>query len=276
MKKQFTHNDLSVSYCEYGNGNEVFLCFPGFGRPADDFQFLQSLLKPSHRLICIDLFAHGESTFPESRIIDSPLEKQEWKEFLEAFLSNLGIEKFGLIGYSMGGRVVLVTIELMYQRIRSVLLIAPDGLKVNPFYKFASGTKLGRRMYQSIIDNPTSIFKFAKWLNKFGLLSDKLHRFVHVHLDTREKRLLVRDAWMIYRKIFPNKNEVVSIYKTEKIKFHMIFGEYDSVIVPRLGKMFATQLGDEKVLHILPMGHRLLGEELLKYLKENPLLLTGE
>lgn len=93
-------------------------------------------------------------------------------------------------------------------------------------------------MYQSIIDNPTSIFKFAKWLNKLGLLSDKLHRFVHVHLDTREKRLLVRDAWMIYRKIFPNKKELARLYKHDKIRFHMIFGEYDSVIVPRLGRNF--------------------------------------
>lgn len=51
----------------------------------------------------------------------------------ESFLLNFGIEKFGLIGYSMGGRIVLVTMELMYQRINSVLLIAPDGLKINPF-----------------------------------------------------------------------------------------------------------------------------------------------
>jgi pimeloyl-ACP methyl ester carboxylesterase len=276
MKKHFTYNDLTLSYCEYGYGSDVFLCFPGFGRPAEDFEFLETILKSNQRLVCIDLFAHGESTFPENRIIDIPLEKTEWANFLVAFLDYMGIDKFGMIGYSMGGRVVLVTMELMYQRINSVLLIAPDGLKINPFYKFASGTLLGRRMYQSIIDNPTSIFKIAKWLNKFGLLSDKLHRFVHVHLDTREKRLLVRDAWMIYRKIFPNKKEISRIYKTEKIKFHMIFGEYDSVIVPRLGRKFAAQLGDDNVLHILPMGHRILGQELLHYLKDNTTIFLSK
>jgi pimeloyl-ACP methyl ester carboxylesterase len=275
MKKIFTHNDISVSYCEFGYGSEVFLCFPGFGRPAEDFEFLTAILNPDQRLVCIDLFAHGESVFPENRIIDIPLEKTEWEKFLIAFIDSKGIDKFGMIGYSMGGRVVLVTMELMYQRINSVLLIAPDGLKINPFYKFASGTKLGRKMYESIIDNPRSIFTIAKWLNKLGMLSDKLHRFVHVHLDTREKRLLVRDAWMIYRKIFPDKNEIARLYKHDKIRFHMIFGEYDSVIVSRLGKKFAAQLGDEKILHILPMGHRILGPELLHYLKENPTILLG-
>jgi pimeloyl-ACP methyl ester carboxylesterase len=276
MKKIFTHNDLSISYCEFGDGSEVFLCFPGFGRPAEDFQFLEIILKSNQRLVCVDLFAHGDSVFPETRIIDDPLEKDEWENLLVSFLNSLGIDKFGMIGYSMGGRVVLVTMELMYQRIQSVLLIAPDGLKINPFYKFASGTRLGRRMYQSIIDNPTSIFKIAKWLNKLGLLSDKLHRFVHVHLDTREKRLLVRDAWMIYRKIFPNKKELARLYKHDKIRFHMIFGEYDSVIVPRLGRKFSALLGDEKILHILPMGHRILGQELLLYLKDNPTVLLDK
>ncbi|MDZ4752353.1 MAG: alpha/beta hydrolase [Flavobacteriales bacterium] len=276
MKSDFTYNELKIAYVQYGTGTETSICFPGFGRPSEDFKFLQPILKPNQRLICVDLFAHGESIFPATRIMNDPLSKEEWIHFMNAFLLHLKLNTFHLIGYSMGGRVVLVTMELMYDRIISVLLIAPDGLKINPFYRFASGTAIGRKMYHSIIQNPTRIFALAKWLNKVGLLTDKLHRFVHVHLDTREKRELVRDAWMIYRKIFPDKKRIASLYKSNPISFHMIFGKFDSVIVPQLGQKFAAQLGDKKTLHVLPMGHRMLGVELQNYLNDNPSMLSPQ
>jgi pimeloyl-ACP methyl ester carboxylesterase len=62
----------------------------------------------------------------------------------------------------MGGRVALVLLELMPERVKSLLLLAPDGFKINLIYKFASETKLGRSMYKYLIDHPGWLFQSGK------------------------------------------------------------------------------------------------------------------
>ncbi len=255
-----------------GNGNSKIICFHGFGRKAEDFLIFEKLLLPHQQMISVNLFAHEGSLFPEERIDDDPLTKEEWKNTFVAFLHHIGADKVHLLGYSMGGRLCLVTLEIMPEKISSLLLIAPDGLKINLLYKFASGTKIGRRMYRSIVENPTWLFRIAKWLNKIGLLNDKLHRFVHVHLDTREKRQQVHDAWLIYKRIFPDLKLLANYIRSHDVfAFNMIFGEFDSIITPKLGEKFCDQIGSRKRMHLIKAGHRLLNEATIEFIREKKL-----
>ena len=271
MSQKFSYKSFVLEYGVYGSGRETVLCFHGFGRKQEDFQLFTALLKPGQQLVSVNLFAHEGSYFPDERIDNQPLLLSEWKELLEAFLSELKIDHFHLLGYSMGGRICLVTLGLMRERIQSVLLVATDGLKINMMYKFASGTVLGKYLYRKLIDNPKPLFAVANTLHKLKLLSPKLHRFTHVHLDTREKRMLVHDAWLIYRNFFPNLNETAAIILEDKIPFHMIFGKYDSVIRPQLGEKFCRILGDMKYMSVISSGHRLLNDQLLDYIRERDL-----
>lgn len=271
MSQKFTYQDFVLEYEIYGSGNESILCFHGFGRKQEDFAIFTSLLKPNQQLVAINLFAHQQSYFPEERINNQPLLLQEWESMLKAFLQELHIDGFHLLGYSMGGRVCLVTLGLMPERIQSVLLVATDGLKINLMYRFASGTKLGKYIYRRLIDNPKPLFRTADILHKLKLLHPKLHRFTYVHLDTREKRLLVHDAWLIYRYFFPDLNKTAEIIRTRNLPFHMIFGKYDSVIRPALGEKFCRILGDMKYMSVINSGHRLLNDQLLDYIRERGL-----
>ncbi len=266
MKSYFTYQELTIEYITYGAGSDVIFSFHGFGRKAEDFEIFESQLLSHQKIISINLFAHEESIFPTARIGKEPLEQAEWKEFFEAFLHQLDIQRFHLLGYSMGGRVSMMIMELMPQRVKSVLLLATDGLKINLLYRFASETKTGRRLYLSIIENPAGLFRTAKWLNKFGLINDKLHRFVQVHLDTLEKRWQVHDAWLIYAKMFPDLNKLGDIIRSSDIKFNMIFGKHDSVITPRLGYKFSKIIGSDEHLHLVESGHRLLNQATIQFI----------
>ena len=267
----FSYKDLTFEYECFGTGKNAILCFHGFGRKSHDFSVFSELLKPDQRMISINLFAHGNSSFPISRIETAPLEKAEWKEMLEAFLCAQNISHFGLFGYSMGGRICLTTLEIMHERVRSVLLIAPDGLKINFLYRFASGTQIGRMLYRSLINNPSWLFNLAKVLNKIGILNDKLFRFVHVHLDTREKRQQVHDAWLIYKKIFPDLCASSKLARDLGKNFVMIFGRYDSVIRPELGRKFTHMTGDESQMKLIDAGHRLMTEQTQHFIAEQKL-----
>lgn len=261
MRSVFTYRDLRLEYFSFGTGPNTILCFPGFGRTAEDFEIFVPLLLPGQRMIAINLFAHEGSIFPQNRVDSHPLNHNEWVELLEAFITKLGVRHFHLVGYSMGARVCLMTMQLMPEKVKSILLLAPDGLKINLLYKFAIGTSLGRKIYRDIIENPSALFSVAKWLNKFGIINNKLNRFVHVHLDTREKRQLVHDAWIIYQLFFPDLQKLASMIRENKVKkFDMIFGHFDSVIKPKLGKKFSSMIGNLDHMHLMPLGHRLLTE----------------
>ncbi|MFN0030710.1 MAG: alpha/beta hydrolase [Flavobacteriales bacterium] len=267
----FAHRTFSLHYEKYGAGEQAILCFHGFGRTVSDFQVFEPLLGKHQHIISIHLFAHGESIFPDERIDNQPLLPEEWCELMEAFCEAQNIAQFHLIGYSMGGRVAMKTLELMPHRVQSLLLIAPDGFKINVLYRFASSTRIGKRMYRALIENPKPLFVVAKWLNRLRLLSDKLHRFVHVHLDTRAKRQQVHDAWLIYKLTFPHLPQLAETINERQLPFNMLFGQFDSVITPALGYKFCGILGRNDVLHLLPAGHRLLTPETVDYIKLNGL-----
>ena len=268
---QFSLNGLTIEYLTFGEGDDVILCFHGFGRHASDFRVFTSLLTSNQRMIAINLFGHGASTFPPQRIYDQPLTPEEWRLTLTAFLDQLHAEKFHLLGYSMGGRIAMKTVELLPDRVKSLLLIAPDGFKINPLYRFASGTIVGKKMYTRLINNPRPLFAIANALNKTGILNDKLHRFVHVHLDSEAQRQMVYDVWLIYKLTFPNLQNLARIIRTKKIPFHMIFGRYDSVITPALGKKFSRIMGTEEHLFLIEAGHRLMTEQTAQFIWQHNL-----
>lgn len=272
-KAIFEWNGLRMEYLVYGNptGEVTFLAFHGFGRPVDDYALFEPLLKPNHRLVSVSLFAHGTNYFPEERIATLPLEQEEWKQLLSSFLVYLNAEKVHYIGYSMGGRVVMMSCLLLPQTVQSVLLIAPDGLKVNKLYLFASGTALGRRLSKALVHNPKPLFRVADFLLRVKLLHPKLHRFVYVHMDTLEKRRQVFDAWLIYKRIFPDLNKLAKVIGKHRWEWHIIFGKFDSVIKPRLGVKFKSMNPKWIHTHELPQGHRLFTQALIHYIADKKL-----
>ena len=62
-------NDLKIEYLVFGSGQECIICMHGHGKSAKDFEFLQS---KQRKIISINLFHHGNSYFPESRIEKKP------------------------------------------------------------------------------------------------------------------------------------------------------------------------------------------------------------
>ncbi len=270
----FVYKEFQLEFKQWGQASEVVLFFHGFGRNLEDAVFFLPLLKPHQSLVSVNLFGHGKSTFPGERLENTPLLPEEWKGLMEAFMGHLGVHKIHLVGYSMGGRVAILTALLLQEKARSLLLLAPDGFKINALYTFASGTRLGRRLYRYFMHRPKGLFRLAGALNTVGLLSDKLLRFVHVHLDTEEKRLLVYDAWLVYRACFPSLNELGHWVDNTSPLFATVFGRYDAIIPSRL----ANRL--EPKIHRIPksswffevdLGHRLLEKKTMDCIEENGL-----
>jgi len=114
------------------------------------FQNFHGLVNENQTLVSIDLFSHGNSVAKDF----SGISRAEWKDILEAFLKHLSHERFSMMAYSLGGKVVLETVNLFATRVDELLLFAPDGFKRVKFYEFLSLSPIGRWVYRGVIKRP--------------------------------------------------------------------------------------------------------------------------
>ena len=248
-------------YETFGNGNEPLLAFHGFGNHASDFKVLEPSLGKKFKIISFNLPFHGKSVHDLSSK-EVSYSNDDVKELFEKFLAENSIKTFSLMGYSLGGKIALQLIELFPDRINTVILFAPDGIRNNWENGFVTNTSLGKRLYQRIINDPSSLFKVAKLLKALKIINPKLLDFVHNQLSTREKRQLVWDVWRCFRDIKPNIINIRRIVNKNRITIHLFFGKYDSIIPPSIGKKFASGLTDKNALHIIESGHNLIREKM--------------
>ena len=125
----FEYKKYIVSYEKWGNGSETLIAFHGFGQSATIFSNIAPALEKNFTVYACSLFYHGESKLPNHISAGKPLPAEFFKEGLLKFCKQNNIEKFSLMGYSLGGRLVLKLLEMIPERINSLLLLAPDGVK---------------------------------------------------------------------------------------------------------------------------------------------------
>ncbi len=233
------------------------------------FEDFHSLVEPHQKLVSLDLFTHGASEPKDF----SGLTRAEWKEMLLAFLTHLGHDRFSMMAYSLGGKVVLETVNLFPDRVKSLLLFSPDGFKKNRFYEFLSLSSLGRWTYRGVIRKPHVFLNFADRLTKYKMLPVRLNKFVHHHVGDKTRRELVYDVYRVYRHFIPDLSALQRGIEQHKISITFIFGEYDRVIHHSLAQRFMDRLEDDSLaeLHLLNKGHVILEPNSALYIQENNL-----
>jgi pimeloyl-ACP methyl ester carboxylesterase len=250
------YNNFILEYSESGEGDEVLFAFHGFNRSAEDFRVFLPSLGKRYRMVCFNLFYSGGSRIDSSG--DHPLLYSDLKSLIGIYLEENHVERFSLLAYSLGGRVALACFELFPEKVSRIYLLAPDGIRVSPWYLFLVRTSLGQRLSRYMIDHPGIFFRLAGWLRKGGFVSESLYNFTRFNTHTREKRQKVYHIWMSLRRIIPDVPRVLSLLGQHSATVHLVMGRYDSVIPLRAGKAFAAKIPGKIFLHIADTGHNLV------------------
>ena len=237
--------------------------FHGFGNHASDFLPLENILGADYTIVSINLFFHGKSTAME-HLVNNGFSTDELKEFMEEFMSFFKAEKYELIGFSLGGRIALKILELFPEKIERLLLLAPDGLIISPFYKFSTLNSVGRTLFKRLKDKPQFILRLAKILRKVRILDDKKYQLSMYHLETAEYRQRVYDVWMIFRKIAPDLEKIRLLVASENIRVLLFFGRFDRIILAKWGEILRKGLEKQVSIRILEAGHQLVRQKNLE------------
>ncbi|MGB0880854.1 MAG: alpha/beta hydrolase [Polaribacter sp.] len=252
------HNNLELEYYKYGSGSIPLLAFHGFGRHAQDYQVFEELFGSKYTIYAFNLFHHGKSKYPSERVESNTFTKTEFTNLFKGFFSQFPNEKFGIMGYSLGGKIALMFTEIFPSQVESLWLFAPDGIKLNFWYIVASKTAMGRGVYKYFLENPGLFFSMVNGLHKTKLINDKLKKFAMNNMDEKEKRELVYTVWLTFKDTNPKMNQVIANIKKHEIPVFQFFGKNDKVIKPKLGSWFSNKINQTENYHVLQAGHNLL------------------
>lgn len=256
MIKKVSYKESSIAYHQYGKGDKIVFCFHGYGLDGSCFEFLEDEIFDTYTLFCIDLPFHGETIWQK----DADFHPSDLFGIITLIYPDVDRETISIIGYSLGGRISLSLAEYYPEKIKKLLLIAPDGLQHNYLKEIATRTTIGRKVFLQILKNTQVIFKLGYVLNKLGLLSKSKLKFANAHLDTSKKCEDLYNRWIALQYFYPNLKKLRTNQNTFSIEIEVISGEYDQIIKTKACKKFCNRI-DNCRLMIVSLGHQLLSNK---------------
>ena len=260
-----------------GQGPRVLLAFHGIAQTGDTcFESFALSLGDQFTIYAFDLPFHGRS--PANTLwdqsgqatafsADTPLSKGAWKQYLAAFLARKKIETFDLVGFSMGGRFALATLEAFADRVGTVYLIAADGVVEHPFYPLATRNPLARWLYRQLLDHPAPIVALGRLASVLGILPKGVVRFARFMLATPQRRQVIFRSWVSLRDLTFDVPALHRSAKQHGVDLWLFLGQYDPMLTAQEVASFIALLPAERVL-TLPSGHGRMVEKTAAYLSE--------
>ncbi len=254
MERQFRFRNSVISYQRFGNGRQPVICFHGYGEEAGAFAFLEKAAGDRFSFFAFDLPFHGKTEWNE----DIPFSTGE---LLEIVACEKYDKKPFLMGFSLGGRVALSLYETAPEKFCKLILLAPDGLKMNFWYWFSTQTLMGRKTFSFTMKHPGWFFGFLKLMNKLKLVNASVFKFVKYYIDNEEMRMLLYKRWIGLRKIKPNLKKIKKAVKEKQTPIRLVYGQHDRIILPVVGERFRKGIEDNCTITIIAAGHQVLHEK---------------
>ncbi len=250
-EKVFKYKGVSLAYTLYGEGTQTTIGFYGFNQSELDFRAYAHSLGENHRFYCIDLFFHGKSVWPHG---DEALSKELWQEIFDTFKEHEEIRRFSMVGFSLGAKVLLATLEAFPSIVNSITMIAPDGIHLNMWYKLATSCPPFTYIFKQTIDRPGIFYRFIALLERLRLVDSGLARFSKSQMKTKALRNKVFYSWMVYRSFSFSSTQIADIINQHNIATTIILGDSDKVINISKVKTLLQKL-DHYDLKTIPANH---------------------
>lgn len=253
-----TYQSSQITYSYGGSGEKLLLCLHGYGESEKNFHFLEKYLPVGYRLLAIDLPFHGStqwdgglhfSTNDLLTIINSICGQQEYNGQLS------------IAGFSMGGRAALALLEEIPAQIDKVILMAPDGLKVNFWYRLATRTMIGNRLFRFTMHHPQWFMLLLRAGNAAGLINQSIYKFTRYYIHDKKIRQELYNRWTCMRSIRPDLNVIKRSVAQYGIPVRLLYGQYDRIIRHERGEKFRHGIESFCTLRIIPTGHQVLQEK---------------
>ena len=239
LQKSIIQPNYQLSYRLYEGGNKYLIMFHGFGQNLDIMNGLAEKLTSSYTVISVGLFFHERNFYTSASNVISI---KAWSGILSQILIAEKIERFELLGFSMGARFVVSSLYAFHNRIDQIILIAPDGIYINFWYRLAMFNAVSRKFFKYFLYHPQFLFRISKVLTGIGLIDDRITSFAASQMLTKEQIQQVYHSWLYFRKLNIDNCKLIHICRSSNISVKMIFGTKDRIIKQKTFKEFIKKI----------------------------------
>ncbi|MBE2230348.1 MAG: alpha/beta hydrolase [Chitinophagaceae bacterium] len=255
---QMKWGQSAVGYRLSGQGPVLVLCFHGYGESAAGFDFLGKYAGTAYCFLAIDLPWHGRTEWQDGdlkpAVLQTLINEICEKETIQA-------QQQYLMGFSMGGRIALALYEINPVKYQRLILLAPDGLKVNPWYRLATRSWAGNRFFALTMSKPGWFLGLLKLMNRFGMVNASIYKFVHFYIGDKQVRALLYKRWTCLRLFSPSLQQIRQAALRHHTEIRLLYGIHDRIIRPGRGEKFIRGLEAQARLRMIHSGHQLLHEK---------------
>lgn len=253
------YKNSTIHYCVWGKGLKPLFCFHGYGETAETFAVLENHLGADYTIIGLDMPFHGQTQWQEGLLFTDEDLLDIMGKITQAMLRSFA-SGFSLLGYSMGGRVALQLAQKKPGLVERIVLVAPDGLHKNTWYRFATQNLLGNRLFKYTMYQPQRAFKFFGWIEKAKLVHPGMMKIVRFYTGDEQERQMLYSRWTTMRKFKPRIALLKETIQRHQIPTRFLFGRFDNIILSTRAEVFKMDTHNVQV-HIIDAGHRLMQEK---------------
>ena len=242
-------DDHRIAYSEGGKGEPVVLVH-GFGASSDNWNRMAGRLTKKYRVIAPDMPGWGQSTRIDSVSYAYP----QQVERLHGFVKQLGLERFHLVGHSMGGFISSAYAARYPEEVITLGLIAPHGM-VEP-----EPSELARSVAQG--DNwlvARNVPEFDRLLDKVFAKRPYLPKSVFKLFAEYAVRGSAKSA-RIFAEMQTNDPPLAERLPHIEAAALIVWGDQDRVLHVSSAELFRQGIRNSEVMLIRGSGHMPLVE----------------
>ncbi|MCC7029128.1 MAG: alpha/beta fold hydrolase [Chitinophagaceae bacterium] len=230
--------------------------FYGFGQQAAVFAKMQELSGDQYGFIVIDL--------PYAPLPEIP-GKQDFLKEMQQIIQTYNIHQITGLSYSIGSRYNLLLAELFPDKVQKIILVAPDGITINPWNYLATSTLAGRAIFRYLMSHPLLYQQILLFLFKCGFLPIHLFAFIKWHVRNHINADKVYHTWINMKNMVPSLQLICRKQSHHQADFIAFFGKKDFIIGEQVSRKLKKELPQTKII-MTEKDHNLLDEQLFHHI----------
>jgi pimeloyl-ACP methyl ester carboxylesterase len=263
MTDHYFENDLvNLHYYKFGDGPKTMLCFHGYGMHGKQFKLLEGTLGSTYTFYGFDLFFHKETKLKDQSLptVKRGITKMDLAASIKDFCEYAAIERFSVIGYSMGTHYATIVTEEMPERINEFIVAAPSSLEPGKLIRFFSKNKTGNKILEKFALNEKALVNLLILFERLRLINKEEYKILFGEIGTAELRFNFYACFTYLRFLETDEDRLLKALEEHNIKSIFIFGKRDKSFPPKIGDKFIPRLKNAEVV-ILNEGHEMIKKD---------------
>lgn len=260
MTSHIFENDLvRLHYYKFGDGEKAMLCFHGFGMHGKQFKALETALGATYTFYGFDLFFHQQTQLKDQRLktIKQGLTKHQLATLITDFCSAVAIDRFSVIGYSMGTHYATAIVEELAERIDEYIVAAPSSLNPGSLIRFFGKNKVGNKLLEKLVLSEKLMNSLLHLFQRTHLIDEQGRQILMKEIGTHQLRFNLYACFTYLRFLETNERRLISLLERYSIKSIFIFGSRDKMYPAKIGSSFFKRFKPARVL-ILDENHEMI------------------